>query len=330
MDARYSFDWADLAFASKKSLNELGAIFIVAPREMSVARFTQLVKMYLPKGNIILGLSKEPYVWGLEDQPQFRMLGSELVQSVIDKVNAKSPHKIYVLHYFQRELPHLFEKLKFREVLLVNGSWHKSFHTLPAYYALIKNGAPYQMISPFVDDAEARRYALEVQAELEMLHPIPRDPILSEQAMMRAAGDAAKFSFDYTYQTGVALGRAQGEGYKLLARTYNGVVPYPTYAMHHGSSREQHFSPPGDLNYYDTVHGEINMLIEAQKRGLSFIGTTLFINLLPCPTCARIISQTDIKEIVYELDHSGGYAVRTFQATGKIVRPASPAAGRTL
>src|ERR1700744_4481729 len=109
---KYEFDWADLAFGSKKPLKELRATFIAAPRELSVERFKQLIKTYLPKGNIVLGISKEPYVEGFEDQPQFKMLKRKSVQNVIRQVNqANNQHKIYALEYFQRELPYILEKI---------------------------------------------------------------------------------------------------------------------------------------------------------------------------------------------------------------------------
>src|ERR1700712_2956118 len=116
-----NFDWADLAFGSKKSVNELKATFVMAPRELSAARFTQLVKTYLPAGNIVLGLAKETHIDGFEGQPQFKALAGKTVVPVIGKVNAsKSPHKIYTLHYAQREAPYLLEKLKFKHVVAVN------------------------------------------------------------------------------------------------------------------------------------------------------------------------------------------------------------------
>ncbi len=70
----YEFDWSNLAFASKKPLRDLAAIFIAAPREISAERFAQLVKEYLPKGNIVLGLAKEKFIDGFDCQPQFRTL----------------------------------------------------------------------------------------------------------------------------------------------------------------------------------------------------------------------------------------------------------------
>ena len=79
-------------------------------------------------------------------------------------------------------------------------------------------------------------------------------------------------------------------------------------------------SPVGDLNYYDTVHAEINLIIDAQKNHIDLKNTVLFINLLPCPHCARALCETDISEIFYTLDHSDGYAVALLEKSGKKVQ----------
>ena len=81
-----NFDWTELAFGNKKPLKDLKATFIVAPREVSVARFKELIKTYLPKGNVVLGIANEPFVEGFEGQPQFRMLELTTVQKTIDLV----------------------------------------------------------------------------------------------------------------------------------------------------------------------------------------------------------------------------------------------------
>lgn len=308
------FDWADLAFASKKTLNDLKATFIFAPRELSTERFKQLVKTYLPQGNIVLGLAKEPYVDGFDGQVQFRTLRRQTVQPIIDKVNQSgAKHRMYTLSYFQREAPYILDKLQFRRVVLVNGSWHKSFHTRPEYYALVNKGVSYTMESPFVDENEAKFAA----GFLEIISNDPPNSIYSAKQMMRHAAQVGTQSFDHTFQTGVALGKRTPTGYKLLARVCNQVIPYPTYAMHFGASRETHFSPPNDLNHYDTIHAEMALIVKAGKQGINLKGTSLFINLLPCPTCARILSQTDISDFYYTQDHSDGYAIKMLQLAGK-------------
>lgn len=321
----YHFDWNDVAFGDKKPLKSLRAIFIMAPRELSASRFTQLVKSYLPTGNIVLGIAKEDYIDGFAGQPQFRTLRAASVQAIIDKVNAaKTPHKIYILEYFQRDADHIIGKLRFKHLVLVNGSWQYAFHNRSTYYALANQRTSYDMVSPFADKAEARQQAdalTQAAREATGLPPLPNRQTYSEAEMIELADKAARLSFDYNFQTGVALGkRGNDNHYRLLAYTYNIIVPYETYAMHHGASREQHFSPPHDLNHYDTVHAEMSIIIEAQRSKLDLRGTTLCINLLPCPTCARALSRTDIAEFVYREDHSAGYAIKMLEQAGKTVR----------
>jgi deoxycytidylate deaminase len=265
----------------------------------------------------MLGLAKEKFIDGFEGQPQFRTLEIKAVQTIIDKVNTASPkHKIYILNYFQRETPYLFEKLDFQKIILVNGSWHRSFHTRSEYYALVNREQKYEMVSPFADEKEAKAYEKKVSKEIRVL---PAKAPLSETEMLEAAQQAAKESYDYSFQTGVALGKKTKSGYVLLETSFNKVVPYQTYALHHGASREKNFSPPNDLNHYDAVHAEVEMIIKTSKQGIDLKGTTLFINLLPCPSCARMFAETDIEEFVYSVDHSGGYAIDLLEKAGKKV-----------
>nr|AIA15179.1 Cytidine and deoxycytidylate deaminase zinc-binding region [uncultured bacterium]AIA15311.1 Cytidine and deoxycytidylate deaminase zinc-binding region [uncultured bacterium] len=318
MKTEYQLDWAGLAFSSKKPVQELRATFIAAPREISPKRFTQLIKTYSPKGNIVLGIAKESYVQGLENQPAFRMLEPAMVDSIIKKVNAaNSKHKIYTLAYFQRELPYVLEKLKFTRAIFVNGSWYHAFHLRPEFYVLASQHIPYELVSPFTDEVEAKAY------EKEHIPPAPKLPTqpITEREMIALAAAAATQSFAYSeHQTGVSLGKRAGMKYRALACSFNRVVPYQTYAMHFGASRERNFSPMNDLNHYDPNHAEVELLTTALKQKLDLRGTTLFINLLPCPTCARMLTATDIEEFVYREDHSDGYAVKLLQEAGKQVR----------
>ena len=310
-----NFDWADLAFSSKKPLNNLKAVFIAAPRQVSPARFTQLVKTYLPQGNIVLGLAKESHVLGFEDQPQFKTLQATAVRAIIDKVNGSaSKNKIYTLEYFQRETNFLLQKLNFKKAVFINGSWKQLFHTLPQYYTLVSRKIDYELVSPFADEPEAKSYVANTK-----LDSLPKNGVFTAWEMLQLASQAAKHSYDYGFQTGVSLGRKRGTKYQLLTHAFNKVLPYQTYAMHFGASREANFSPMNDLNHYDTNHAEVEFMIRVQKDKLDLKGTTLFINLLPCPTCARMLSQTDISELIYREDHSDGYGVKMLELAGKKV-----------
>lgn len=315
--SNYELNWAGLAFNSKKPLKELKATFILAPREMSKKRFTQIIKEYLPVRNIVVGFAEEDFIRGFNGQPQFKTLKYADVKDIILKVNnSKSPNKITALFYNQSAIMHILDKVHFKKVLLVNGSWQFSFHLRLEFYTIALNNIPFEFISPFESEAEAREYANNFKVNLDC-----KDDLLTDIEMMRLANETAKYSFDTAHQTGVSLGKKKLDGkYRPLMRSFNKVVPYQTFAWHFGASRERHLSPPGDLNHYDTVHAEIMLPIEAQRRKLDIKETSLFINLLPCPTCARMLCETDIDEIVYSLDHSNGYAVALLERAGKKVR----------
>jgi deoxycytidylate deaminase len=320
------FDWSDLAFASKKPVRELDATFIAAPRELSQKRLSQLAKQYLPLGNVIIGISKEPFVLGFEAQPQFKMLGLDDVAGLVQKVKASSsPHKVYTFAYSQREQKYLFEKTGFKQAVFVNGSWKYMFHTTETFYALTRANVPYDRVSPFADEQEARDFEAAVWPELSDLALSEVSGLRSETEMLAAANRASQASYDHSYQTGVALGkRGPGGKYELIATTFNKVVPFQTYAWHYGPSREVNFSPPGDLNHYDAVHAEVEMIIKAAEQKINLEATTIFINLLPCPSCARMFAETKIAEFVYSEDHSAGYAVQLLEKAGKTVRRVVP------
>lgn len=313
----FAFDWTELAFAGKKPLKDLHATFLAAPRELSVRRFTQIVKAYLPKGNLLIGIAKEPFVLGLENCPQFRILAFDTIQPIVTKVNAASPkHKIYTLRYSQRDIVYIYEKVAFKEVVLVNGSWYHGLHHRPEYYALVNAGVPFSKISPFASEQEAKEYAASVA-----FAPMPIHKLFSDTAMMDLADQAASRSYDYAAaQTGCAVGRQKGSKYELIAASHNRIVPYETYAMHSGSERERHFSPVNDLNYYDTIHYEVALLADALQSKLDLSGATIFETVLSCPHCARMLAVTPIAGVVYREDHSDGYAVKMLEAAGKTVR----------
>lgn len=295
-------------------------IFIAAPREMSQARFKQIMKHYLPKASILVGISREPNVVGFEEQPQFKMLKRSTIQPIVDRVNAlKGAHQIEVLEYSQAELPEIVSSHEFKRVLLVNGSWKFTFQNHSAYAVLNERRIPFKYISPFVDEDEAKAY--EASHTPSITQP-DASKVMSEDEMLAIAAESAKQSYDYSFQTGAVLGKKVGEGYKYVLEAFNKVVPYQTYALHHGNSREKYVTGVHDTNHYDTIHAEMLLLIRALQQTIDIAGATLFINLLPCPTCARTLSQTDINEVVYVNDHSDGYATKLLQDSGKTVRKA--------
>lgn len=315
----YDFSWGDVTREDKHALRKLKATLILAPRELSEARLTELVREYLPKGHIIFGVSTEPYVQGFDLQPQFKMLTATDIDGLLQKTwRAQVPHKVYRFMYPQAAVDDVIRMVKPARALVVRGSYYRAFHMTSAHYVLAEVGAPYEIVSPFADEAEARAY-LEDIVDGWQQHPLELTDG-DDSHMLALADTIATQSFDFSHQTGCVVAERTENSFHPIVAACNEVVPYQTYALLHGASREEHHSEVHDLNHYDTIHAEMNALIQLDKAGVSIEGKTLFLNLLPCPNCARTLAKSGLREVVYRQDHSDGYAKQLLEQCKITVR----------
>lgn len=317
MASDLSFDWLDYDADMKRIFRALRATFVLAPRELSQARLAQLLKTYLPKGNVLIGIARERYVLGFEDQPQFKMLTESDVEYLVGKVaTSGSPNRVYTLIYPQREEIEVVRAIKPKHVVIVRGSYQYVFHRRPLYHVLNEKRIPFDLVTPFRDETEAKAYLTHATRNLPKLKLTPG----SEADMLELAHQAAANSFDYSMQVGCVVATKKITRYHPLVAADNSVVPYQTHALYAGNSREEHQSEAHDSNYYDTIHAEMKALVRLSEIGESLHGKSLFVTMLPCPNCARALSQAGLSEIVYELDHSDGYAVQLLEQCGVKMR----------
>lgn len=307
-----TYDWNEITSQEKKELSKLKPILISGSREMSPKRIQQLAQLSKQK-SVLWGVLKDEYISGLEGCPQFRTLTTSSLGGGLRRGIAGD---ITILEYYQRDWKYVLKELEFSLVILVNGSWHKMIHTLPEYWEIVNKKTPYKLVSPFVNEKEAKDYVQKISHDLEAIVQYDNQKIYTDEELLNLANTSAKRSFDWVYQTGAVLAKNG----RVLGVTHNKILPYETYSAHFGSVREKNFAPLGDLNYYDTLHAEIDLLIQALNKKLDITDSTLYINLLPCPNCAKAIAQSKIKEVVYQLDHSDGYAVKLLESVGKKVR----------
>lgn len=316
---RTSYSLEDLSDADKQELRALHATFIAAPRSMSQARLVDFIKQELEKRHVVFGVAEEAYVDGFEGQAQFQMLPPAQVMPLADKINqAGLPHKLIVLPYAQADVDDVIRLVRPNNVVLVRGSWHLVFHRRSTYALLVKRGIPFSFVSPFLHEQEAKDYLSAVKPKGQSFRKQRGD----RAAMLALAAEVARQSYDYSFQTGAVLAESIGDAYTVVDAACNEVVPYQTYALHFGNSREDNLSPAHDANHYDTIHAEMNLLVRALKNGRNFEGKTLFINMLPCPSCARTLVKTGLTEVVYHEVHSDGYAVKLFEHAGIKTRKA--------
>lgn len=66
-----------------------------------------------------------------------------------------------------------------------------------------------------------------------------------------------------------------------------------------------------------TTHCEQNAIAQAARFGVSLDGATLYCNMTPCYTCAKMIITAGIKRVVCNKDyHAGGRSKEIFQDAG--------------
>jgi dCMP deaminase len=305
------YDWNKLSSSNLKKLKSTQVVFVAGSRDMSVERITQLAQGLAAQTSVVWGCLKDNYIPGLEGSLQFRSLACRNLAEILDGVQVK--HPITIMLYYQRDWQYIIRELDMSTAILINGSWHKMLHLRPEFWEMERMGINIKRISPFTGEKEAKAYAATILGEYGDENQLFTGSDYSDSELMRLSTEVAKRSFDWVWQIGAVLAR---DGKPLLAG-YNRVVPYESASMHHGSTREENFSPPNDQNHYDTCHAEMDLLIQAQRQDVDLKGTKLYINLLPCPACARVLARTDISEIVYENDHSEGYGFRLLSKAGK-------------
>jgi len=63
-----------------------------------------------------------------------------------------------------------------------------------------------------------------------------------------------------------------------------------------------------------TVHAEQNALVQAAKRGVALEGSAIYCRMTPCRTCAMLIINAGIKEVIAERRyHAGGESEAMFK-----------------
>lgn len=308
-----SYDWNKISKSKIDRINKSKPIFILGPRGISPKRVSQLTKLLSSKANLLWGCLKDSYIPGLEGSEQFKSLQIKKLQESIPK---KDSERISVLEYYQRDIKYILKEITPKAVIMINGSWHRSMHLREEFWVIQEKKIPYRYVSPFIDEEEAKKYESIVQYKYAESSFYSKRKKYTDTQIMEIVNKVAKRSFDHTYQTGATI----AQNGKIIITSYNKILPYETYAMHHGSLKEQNFSPPNDLNNYDAMHAEVHALLQAQKQNIDLQGSTLYINLLPCPTCGKMIAACDIKEIVYKHDHSEGYTYKLLTEMGKVVR----------
>ncbi len=309
------YKWSEIKASDLKQFTQKKPIFILGPREISAKRIIQLSKKIVTKKPIVWGCVTEKYIAGLENSPQFKTLSLKRLKEALKKLPKNTQKSIFILTYPQKKAVKILKQGNWSAVIGINGSWHRAFHYRDEYQTITEKKTLYKLVSSFTNKAEALNYFQKIKPTLPKVEA-EAGKKYTDQKLIEFARQASLRSFDYTFQTGAVLAKDN----KFLLATHNKVVPYETYMLHKGATKEKNLTGFQEPGHYDTSHAEQEMLIQIHEQGIDLDGCSLYINLMPCPACARLLSSTPLKEVVYQHEHSDGYAKELLEKAGKGVR----------
>ena len=123
----------------------------------------------------------------------------------------------------------------------------------------------------------------------------------------------------------------------LLSSGYNGTPRGVRNCFDGGCPRCAGATPSGKgLDECLCVHAEQNAICQAARYGVNVSGGTIYITLSPCLTCAKLIINAGIKEVVYGGDYTAflGTVRSIFRQAGVKCRrhalPEVPGRGETV
>jgi len=306
-----NYSWADITPETSATFAHERPILILGARDISEKRIQQLTAQLLAKKAVVWGCFTEKFITGLENSPQFQTLSLTKLKKALTALDQTGKNPVATLLYSQTDSSQVIKAVAWSAVIGINGSWHRAFHYRDEFQTLTKNKIPYKLVSSFVDETEALAYDQAIKPQLPQL-AAQKGKKYSHQELMSFAQKTSLLSFDYTFQTGAVLAKDN----QFLLSAHNQVVPYETYMLHQGATKEKLQLGVQDTSVYDTNHAEVELLVQAMKNNINLADCSLFINLLPCPVCTKMLARTGLKEIIYQHDHSDGYAKKILEKVG--------------
>ena len=107
-----------------------------------------------------------------------------------------------------------------------------------------------------------------------------------------------------------AVGAVIVKDNRILATGYNGVPRGMRHCSETGCLRQQREIPSGERQEIcRALHAEQNAIIQAAKYGIDIDGAKIYITTRPCVTCAKMLINAGITEIVYDVNYNDELAI---------------------
>lgn len=319
------YDWNKLSEKKRdKLLNVRNFVFIPGPIDLSKNRVKQIIskvkvlrlrsKQAVKQQNkVLFGCLKDEWIPGLEGSLQFSPLKLDKLKKLAEKLDFD------IIKHFHKDTKYIVKEIKPKRVIFINGSWNGPIHYKSMYWKALDSGAKVRLVSPFAAEKEAKKFTKEIEEQYEKEKLYLKKKKYSDAEIFQIIKQRKKQSWDWVGLIAAALVK---DG-KILTLAHNRVLPYQAYQMHFGSIREKKQIPSQEMiETHLTNHAECEILEQVRRDKISLKNTWLYLNIFPCPVCAKMLSRTEIEGIVYSQDHNLGNDIgyKTLQACGKKLR----------
>ncbi|KKU91020.1 MAG: hypothetical protein UY21_C0013G0003 [Microgenomates group bacterium GW2011_GWA1_48_10] len=138
-----------------------------------------------------------------------------------------------------------------------------------------------------------------------------KSTVLSDRQIIATANVEAEKSSDWWRQVGAVVIK---EG-KIILVAHNEHVPSDYSSYIDGDPRD--FIKPGQLGHLSSaIHAEQLVVAEAARQGINLEGASIYMNVFPCNTCARLIIRSGMKSVYFQKGNAYLNVEEEFEAAG--------------
>lgn len=120
-----------------------------------------------------------------------------------------------------------------------------------------------------------------------------------DQKMMRLAQDEGKKTSDWWREVGAVLVKDRD----VVMAQHNHHVPSDHTPYVNGDPRDV-VEAGKDSHIATAMHAEQSIIVAAAKQGIALEGASLYLNVFPCPVCAKLVAYSGIKKVYYGSGHA--------------------------
>lgn len=132
-----------------------------------------------------------------------------------------------------------------------------------------------------------------VKSDVKVAYNRVSENPFDREMIARAAMEAGKSS-DWWRHVGAVVVK-DGE---VVFENHNHHVPSDHMPYANGDPRDA--LPAGTMNLvYTSLHAEQAIVADAARRGISLEGASMYLNIFPCPLCAKLMSYAGIKKCFF-------------------------------